>query len=127
MVTAFPVRQPELVLIGASTGGPQALVKLLAELPSSSPAIVIHSAHVAEVHSAVCRTLGGGFWLAIGTVEDLAPVEPGHIYLAYGDYHIGVEEHGGRMVVRTSLAAPFNGHRPSVDYSSTRFWAFALR
>lgn len=35
--------------------------------------------------------------------------------MSFGDYHIGIGEKNGRLVLTRSSAQPFNGHRPSVD------------
>ncbi len=107
---------PDLVLIGASTGGPQALVKLLTKMPRHSPAVVIIQHMSPKFTKPMGERLADCSGLKLGDVGPRAPILPGHIYMAYGDYHLGIGEENGKPVLDISHAAAFNGHRPSVDF-----------
>jgi len=111
-----PVARPDVILIGASTGGPQALVKLLTKMPKDCPPLVITQHMSPKFTRPMGERLADASGLALGEVDDRKPVTPGHIYMAYGDYHLGLAEEERKLVLSLSTAAPFNGHRPSVDF-----------
>jgi two-component system chemotaxis response regulator CheB len=106
----------EIVAIGASTGGPNALAMLLSELPIEFPVpivIVQHmlatfTRHFAERLSAQCR---------IEIVEANAGdvLLPGHAYIARGDHHLLVERRGGRLSLATNQGEVENFCRPAAD------------
>jgi two-component system chemotaxis response regulator CheB len=106
----------EIVTIGVSTGGPNALAALLPRLPedlSVPVAIVQHmppmfTRMLADRLSAVCK-------LPVHEAADGARLEPGHVYLAPGDYHLTVERQGGDLRLRTNQDPPENYCRPAVD------------
>ncbi len=111
----FPAQRPQLILIGASTGGPQALMKLLASLPDSTPPVVV-TQHISQKFTApLAERLCAISHLKPGRVENGAPVIPGHLYVACDDLHIGVIEKDDQLIIQTSDVPAINGHRPSVD------------
>jgi two-component system chemotaxis response regulator CheB len=106
----------EIVAIGASTGGPNALATLLAELPADFPVpivIVQHmlatfTRHFAERLASQCR---------IKIVEASAGelIAPGHAYIARGDHHLLVERRLGRGSLASNQGELENFCRPAVD------------
>ena len=113
--TTVPAGRPELILIGASTGGPQALMRILKGMPANSPPIVV-TQHISQKFAGpLAERLAAISGLKLGSVENGAPISEGHIYVASNDQHIGVVEKDGALVVQTSSVPPINGHRPSVD------------
>lgn len=106
----------EIVAIGASTGGPNALALLLAQLPAQFPVpivIVQHmlstfTRHFADRLAAQCQ---------IKVVEANAgdALLPGTAYLARGDYHLTVERKAGRAVAAMNQGEVENFCRPAVD------------
>lgn len=107
--------RPEIIVIGASTGGPEAIWNLLKDMPPTSPPIVIiqhtnsfFSIPLAKTVERICRlpVLGG---------DDGTLLQPGNIYMAQGDYHLEVIKEKKQLKIKHSLAGPLNGHRPSVD------------
>jgi len=110
-----PDWRPEIIMIGASTGGPQALNYILRGLPSSTPPVLVvqHISHKFALPFAdrLVQTSG----LKLGQIEDGAPLICGHLYMALGDYHVGVKRRTGAVVLDIIKSGPVNGHRPSVD------------
>jgi len=112
MVPARPSVLPQVVAIGASTGGPPVIQGVLAGLGKNFPLPVLIVQHMA-------RGFIRGFaeWLAMSSgmqVHIAAQGEqllPGHVYIAPDDVHMLVEA-GGR--IKLSGSAPDNGLRPSV-------------
>ena len=105
--------EPEIVAIGASTGGTVALKAIFSELPKNLcvPILVVQ-------HIAVGFTQGFAEWLTqcSGVIVQVARhgeyVQAGHAYVAADERHMTVER-GGRIAL--SQHEPENGHRPSVS------------
>lgn len=111
-----PRTRPDVILIGASTGGPQALSKILVKLPPDAPPVVITQHMAAKFTRPLADRLMEISTLKFQEVGKDTPLLPGHLYLATGDYHLGIGQANGQWTVSAGSAPPFNGHRPSVDY-----------
>ena len=104
--------KPKVVVIGASTGGPQALQELFSQLPSNFPLPVICIQHI-------CLGFLQGFidWLASSCRLPIQIAQPGDIpkpgiiYFPPEHQHLEVDAKG-RFIC--SKAPPLDGHRPSV-------------
>jgi two-component system, chemotaxis family, protein-glutamate methylesterase/glutaminase len=112
-----PSFRPDLVAIGASTGGPQTLARLLSRLPADCPPVLVTQHISAKFASAFAERLEIVSGLQLGKIEEGEPLKPGHLYMALEDYHIGVQEPiRGKLTLKISDEAPLNRHRPSVDF-----------
>lgn len=102
----------DIIVIGASAGGIEALKGLVAGLPAALPASLLVVVHVAAQSPGVLPGLltRAGPLPAVMAAEGML-VEPGHIYVAPPDYHLLVEQ-GGLRVTR----GPKENHfRPAID------------
>lgn len=108
---AVAARVPKLVLLGASTGGPQALTRVLAELPEDfpSPVLVVQhlpgtwTASLAERLDAICP-------LSVREAKPLDLLRPGQVLVVPGDQQVSLQRTG----TLTLYHRP--GHNsPSVD------------
>ena len=105
---------PELIAVGTSLGGLNALSALLADLPSGLPVpivIVQHRAIVSEGRG-LAQLLQDQTALTVLDAEDKMALEPGTVYLAPADYHLLVETRG---MLALSTEAPVRAARPSID------------
>jgi len=102
-----------IVAIGASTGGPPALMELLSNLPSSFPVPILVVQHIAAGFTAgFVEWLGAASPLKVQVaVEGETPLR-GHVYVAPDDLQLRVGL-GGEL--RITPDPPFNGTRPSVS------------
>jgi len=110
-----PIR-PKVVAIGSSTGGPQALFKLLTGLPSTLDLPILITQHMPATFTAILadhirRATGRDCTEAAG--DEL--VLPGHIYVAKGGFHMVVEKQGSSVVVHLDDGPMENFCRPSVN------------
>lgn len=107
--------KPEVILIGASTGGPEAIAKLIAQFPKPClPIIVVqHISH--EFSNAFGQRLSHVSGLGFGEIEPSQSLMRNTIYLAKGDYHITLKKISGQIFIETDNSVKVNGHRPSVD------------
>ena len=102
----------DIVVVGASAGGVEALVGLAASLPADLPAAVFVVLHLpATGTSALPDILSRHGPLTATHVKDGAPIENGHIYVAPPDHHLLVRS--GH--VHLTRGPRENGHRPAVD------------
>ena len=114
---AAPGTTPPAVVIGASTGGPQALEAVLKGLGSAltrtAVLVVLHmpSEFVEIVVQHVERLSACPTHIAANN----ATIEPGHIYISPGDVHLEVVRRGSASILMHSSAPPENFCRPSVD------------
>ena len=106
------ILQRDIVVIGASAGGVEALRGLAAGLPPELPAAVFVVLHVLPSGTSLLpQILARQTPLAVAAAEDGEPIERGRIYVAPPDHHMLVER--GR--VRLTRGPRENGHRPAVD------------
>lgn len=102
--------------IGASTGGPPALQKLIAGLPPRFGAPVVVVQHMPKAFTgAFARRLGAAGSLAFKEAESGDRLEPGLGFLAPGGSHVTVHRDGPRLVLQVSEEPAHTLHRPSVD------------
>ncbi len=117
-----PVAAPgkiEIVAIGASTGGPVALQRVLRALPRDFPhPIVVYQHMPANFTGPFAQRLNQILPLEVTEARDGDTLAPGHVYLAPGGRQMEVRRNGaGRLRVRD--AAPDDTYKPSVDQGFT--------
>ncbi|NGM87548.1 chemotaxis response regulator protein-glutamate methylesterase [Parapusillimonas sp. SGNA-6] len=106
----------KLVLIGASTGGTEAIRQVLEPLPANSPAIMITQHMPAGFTRSFVQRLDNLCAVQVHEAEDGQRVLPGHVYLAPGGVaHMKLARSGANYVVKLEYSEPVNRHRPSVD------------
>ncbi|MFW7342458.1 chemotaxis response regulator protein-glutamate methylesterase [Pollutimonas sp. H1-120] len=106
----------KLVLIGASTGGTEAIRQVLEPLPANSPAIMITQHMPAGFTRSFVQRLDNLCAVQVHEAEDGQRVLPGHVYLAPGGLaHMKLARSGANYVVKLEYSDPVNRHRPSVD------------
>jgi two-component system, chemotaxis family, protein-glutamate methylesterase/glutaminase len=102
----------DIVVIGASSGGVEALTCLVQELPSDLPAALFVVMHFSSFSQSVLpKILSRSSALPALHPEDYAAIEPGQIYVAPPDFHLVVQP----GLIRLSHGARENGFRPAVD------------
>lgn len=103
----------ELVVIGVSTGGLEALSALLGELPADFPLPLLIVQHLgAESGDALARLLDQRSRVHVKEADDGESVRPGTAYLAPPNYHLLIERSGQLAL---SVDPPVSYARPSVD------------
>src|SRR3954453_20939600 len=84
-----PVVQRDVIVVGASAGGVQALQQLVADLPPELPASVLVVLHVMSSGTSVLDSiLARASQLTVTRALDNEPLERGHIYVAPPDHHL---------------------------------------
>lgn len=103
----------EAVVIGASSGGIEALQVVLGACPPQVPFTLIVVLHrPSRPGSSLQQCLASACRLPVREVEDKEPLHPGHVYLAPAGYHTLVER---ERTFALSVDEPVHYSRPSVD------------
>jgi len=107
---------PAVVAIGVSTGGPDALAKLLPGIPKTFPLPIVIAQHMPPIFTdLLANRLSTKCPLPVRECKPGTVLEPGCIWLAPGDYHMVVKLEGGLIRLRTNQEPRENFCRPSVD------------
>ena len=111
-----PPKKPAVLVIGSSTGGPEALARMLPHLPASLPVPVLMVQHMPPVFTRqFAQRLDRLCALRVMEAVDGTPLMPGTAYLAPGDHHLVVRPHPKGFQTALNQGPPENFCRPAVD------------
>jgi two-component system, chemotaxis family, protein-glutamate methylesterase/glutaminase len=103
------------IVLGASTGGTQAIEVVLTHLPADSPGVVIVQ-HMPEKFTAMyAERLDGICAMNVREAKDGDRVQRGVVLIAPGGKHLQLRKVGGQYFTTVSDGPPVNRHKPSVD------------
>lgn len=112
---AVEFRPGGLIAVGGSTGATETIRELLVRLPENAPPVAVVQ-HMPEMFTRMfARRLDELCALKVTEAVNGETLQPGHAYIAPGNWHLRVEASGGDYVARLDQEAPVNRHRPSVD------------
>lgn len=107
---------PQVIAVGASTGGPPAVQRLLEGLAAEPSPCVLVSQHMpAQFTRAFADRLDRIGPFTVTEASDGDVVAPGHVYIAPGGRHLLMAERGGRLELQTPGPVPADKYAPSVD------------
>jgi two-component system chemotaxis response regulator CheB len=109
----MPPKGRDVIVIGTSAGGLEALDQLIGQLPTDLPASIVIVQHMDPGNSGepLLRRLGRHQAFHPKLAEDGERVKPGHLYIAPPDNHLLIKN--GKMLVTKGAAE--NRHRPGID------------
>ncbi len=111
-----PGKKPAVLVIGSSTGGPEALARLLPQLPASLPVPILLVQHMPPVFTRqFAQRLDRLCALRVVEATDGVPLLPGTVHLAPGDHHLVVRPGRGTHTTGLNQGPPENFCRPAVD------------
>jgi two-component system chemotaxis response regulator CheB len=105
----------KLIVIGASTGGTEAIREVLTKLPADAPGVLVTQhmpEHFTKSFAARLNTLCK---ISVKEAEHNERVLPGHAYIAPGNSHLLLRRSGANYVVSLDQGPLVNRHRPAVD------------
>ncbi len=106
----------EAVVIGVSTGGPNALAEVIPRLPRDFPVPIFIVQHMPPVFTRLlAERLDARSPLQVREARDGDSVRPGTVWIAPGDYHMVVRRERTDTVVRLNQEPPVNFCRPAAD------------
>ena len=109
------ISSEKLIIVGASTGGTEAIKSFLLGMPSDCPGILITQHMPAGFTKSFANRLDGVCQISVKEAEGGERILPGHAYIAPGDQHLLLSRSGANYVTQLSDAAPVSRHKPSVD------------
>ena len=116
--TALSMREVtrNLVAIGASTGGTEAILKILQQFPSEFPAGIVIAQHMPEGFTrSFADRLNQVCEVNVKEAEHRDMIQPGRALLAPGHSHLEVRSSEYGAFVELNRKPKVSGHRPSVD------------
>jgi len=109
------ISSEKLIIIGASTGGTEAIREFLMQMPSDCPGILI-AQHMPEgFTSSFAKRLDSLCRISVSESQGNERVLPGHAYIAPGHSHLLLTRSGANYMTKIEQSPPVNRHRPSVD------------
>ncbi len=105
----------KLIIIGASTGGTEAIREVLQPLPPDSPGVMIAQHMPAGFTRSFAQRLDGLCRINVKEAEHGERVLPGYAYIAPGGFHLSLARSGANYVAHLDQEPPVNRHRPSID------------
>lgn len=110
------VEAVELVVIGASTGGPNALTAVLTQLPGDFPAPIVVAQHMPPLFTKLlAERLASKCQLSVREASQGDVLRPGSVWIAPGDYHLEVVREGQTLKLATHRGPHVHSCRPAVD------------
>jgi two-component system chemotaxis response regulator CheB len=105
-----------IIAIGSSTGGTEALARILPVFPATCPGIVIVQHMPAEYTASLAERLNRLSQMTVNEAKNGDRVIPGHILIAPGGMqHMKVHRYAGQHRIKLVDGDPVSSHRPSVD------------
>ncbi len=106
----------DVIAIGSSTGGPNALAEVLPLLPAHFPVPVLITQHMPPIFTKhLADRLAMKRNGPVTEAQSGDRLEPGKAYIAPGDYHLGLERRKDGVYVKLNRQPPENSCRPAVD------------
>ena len=106
----------DVLAIGTSTGGPNALAEVIPALPRDLRVPVVVVQHMPPLFTRLlAERLSAKSSLPVRQGEAGVQLEPGHVWIAPGDYHMTVVRKGKDVFLDLNQAPPENFCRPAVD------------
>ncbi|GIE97893.1 protein-glutamate methylesterase/protein-glutamine glutaminase [Paractinoplanes rishiriensis] len=106
----------DILAVGSSTGGPDALTKVLTGIPADFPVPIVVTQHMPPVFTKMfAERLDRSTPLRVVEAGDGMELTPGWAYIAPGDHHLVFHRRGTATLTQLSGAPPENSCRPAVD------------
>jgi two-component system chemotaxis response regulator CheB len=105
----------KLIVIGASTGGIEAIKEVLTKLPADAPGVLVAQHMPEHFTKSFADRLNGLCKISVKEAEHNERILPGYAYIAPGHSHLLLKRSGARYIVELNQGPLVNRHRPSVD------------
>ena len=111
-----PAQRPEVLAIGSSTGGPEALARVLGGLPGNLRVPVVVVQHMPPIFTRLlAERLSRTSALDVREAAEGDVLRPGLVLVAPGDFHLELSRRAGAVTAHLTSGAPENFCRPAVD------------
>jgi len=107
---------PDVIAIGSSTGGPQALLQFFTDMKGKARQPIFITQHMPPTFTTIlAENIAKQGGLNCHEAKDGEPVEGSNIYVAPGNFHMTVKEQGGKKIIALNQEPQENYCRPAVD------------
>lgn len=114
--TGMPDKPIRIVIVGSSTGGPEALSKMISGLSQPLPVPMVITQHMPPVFTTqLANRLNNMTQASVEEAKEGMTLMPGRVYLAAGNYHMTFVGNAGAARIKLTQTPPVNFCRPSVD------------
>lgn len=108
-------RPGQLIAIGASTGGTEAIKEVLVGLPANSPPVVVTQHIPPQFSTSFAHRMNTCCDMTVHEASSHQKLMPGHVYIAPGDKHLEVINKDGSLYTQLRDSELVNRHKPSVE------------
>ena len=105
----------QLIAIGASTGGTEAIKEVLVGLPANCPPVVITQHIPPQFSTSFALRMNSCCDMTVHEASSNQKLIPGHVYIAPGDKHLEVVKKNSSLYTQLRDSEPVNRHKPSVE------------
>jgi two-component system chemotaxis response regulator CheB len=105
----------KLIVIGASTGGTEAIKEILTMLPADSPGVLVTQHMPENFTKSFADRLNRLCKISVKEAEHNERILPGYAYIAPGHSHLLLKRSGAHYIIELNQGPLVNRHRPSVD------------
>ena len=106
----------EIIAIGVSTGGPNALSEIFPRFPADLPCPIVIVQHMPPIFTRLlAQRLQSRSHIRVEEARQGMPIEPGKAVIAAGGFHLVLKRSGGKIVAALDESPPVNSCRPAVD------------
>ena len=105
----------KLIIIGASTGGTEAIKEVLTRLPADAPGVLVAQHMPEHFTKSFADRLDTLCKISVKEAVDNERILPGHAYIAPGHSHLLLKRSGANYMTKLDQGELVNRHRPSVD------------
>ena len=105
----------KVILIGASTGGTQALTALLKRFPRNCPGVLVVQHMPGSFTKSFAERLNQVCTVEVKEAQNNDRIQIGQVLIAPGDFHMVLRRSGGTYHVQIGEGKTVSGHKPSVD------------
>lgn len=112
---SYSPKPGQLIAIGASTGGTEAIKEVLIDLPANFPPVVITQHIPPQFSTSYAMRMDSCCLMNVHEAQDKQKILPGNVYIAPGDYHMRILKSRHGLQVALNQEDRVNRHRPSVE------------
>lgn len=109
------LNRDKVIAMGASTGGNEAIRRILSAFPANTPGVIVVQHMPAGFTKMFAERLNLFTEMTVKEAQTGDQVMPGRVLIAPGGYHIRLKKTDGRYTVSCDKSEPVCGHRPSVE------------
>lgn len=109
------ISSEKLIIVGASTGGTEAIKAFLMQMPSDAPGILITQHMPPGFTKSFADRLNSLCKISVSEAQGDERILPGHAFIAPGHSHLLLARSGANYVTQLDDGPPVNRHKPSVD------------